>query len=383
MRSGRAARGQRPATRHGSRGLRTGSTGSTCAGRARHGTEWIAFGEEVGESVLRGDRRRVVRPSRGRLRGHVAGDAARDGRAGGADRRRRGGASLAAGLLRRRGVRGPRARERPAHGAPLGRRGRPAGGRPRWHVRGGRSTTWPGRRLAPPRRRARRRATCGGGPFRVRLRAVAAGAVPRGRGRSHRGHQAGRRVRGAARRRQPLRRPHCRAGSTTTPRTTACPRSTGGASRSHRTATASRSIPRRAIGSSIPTRSASPAATWRAASRTSPTGRSSRPARCQYETTPDTNFVIDRHPAFDNVWLAGGGSGHGFKHGPVIGATSRACSTATSPRATSFGSGSTAPAPRPPPVRAPGAGSTKGPPDGPPCVRSRRTSRGMKGDARH
>jgi sarcosine oxidase len=40
---------------------------------------------------------------------------------------------------------------------------------------------------------------------------------------------------------------------------------------------------------------------------------------CQYETTPDTDFVIDRHPAYDNVWLAGGGSGHGFKHGPVIG----------------------------------------------------------------
>jgi glycine/D-amino acid oxidase-like deaminating enzyme len=40
---------------------------------------------------------------------------------------------------------------------------------------------------------------------------------------------------------------------------------------------------------------------------------------CQYETTPDTDFVIDRHPAFDNVWLVGGGSGHGFKHGPVIG----------------------------------------------------------------
>ena len=39
---------------------------------------------------------------------------------------------------------------------------------------------------------------------------------------------------------------------------------------------------------------------------------------CQYETTPDTHFVIDRHPSFDNVWLVGGGSGHGFKHGPVI-----------------------------------------------------------------
>jgi sarcosine oxidase len=40
---------------------------------------------------------------------------------------------------------------------------------------------------------------------------------------------------------------------------------------------------------------------------------------CQYETTPDSNFIIDRHPDFDNVWLVGGGSGHGFKHGPVIG----------------------------------------------------------------
>jgi glycine/D-amino acid oxidase-like deaminating enzyme len=40
---------------------------------------------------------------------------------------------------------------------------------------------------------------------------------------------------------------------------------------------------------------------------------------CQYETTPDTHFIIDRHPAFENVWIVGGGSGHGFKHGPVIG----------------------------------------------------------------
>jgi len=40
---------------------------------------------------------------------------------------------------------------------------------------------------------------------------------------------------------------------------------------------------------------------------------------CQYETTPDSHFVIDRHPELENVWLVGGGSGHGFKHGPVIG----------------------------------------------------------------
>jgi glycine/D-amino acid oxidase-like deaminating enzyme len=40
---------------------------------------------------------------------------------------------------------------------------------------------------------------------------------------------------------------------------------------------------------------------------------------CQYEQTPDGHFIIDRHPAVDNVWLVGGGSGHGFKMGPAIG----------------------------------------------------------------
>ena len=40
---------------------------------------------------------------------------------------------------------------------------------------------------------------------------------------------------------------------------------------------------------------------------------------CQYEQTADSHFVIDRHPAADHVWLVGGGSGHGFKHGPALG----------------------------------------------------------------
>lgn len=40
---------------------------------------------------------------------------------------------------------------------------------------------------------------------------------------------------------------------------------------------------------------------------------------CQYEQTPDSHFIVDRHPAAENVWLLGGGSGHGFKHGPAIG----------------------------------------------------------------
>jgi sarcosine oxidase len=40
---------------------------------------------------------------------------------------------------------------------------------------------------------------------------------------------------------------------------------------------------------------------------------------CQYENTWNGDFLIDRHPQFENVWIAGGGSGHGFKHGPALG----------------------------------------------------------------
>jgi glycine/D-amino acid oxidase-like deaminating enzyme len=40
---------------------------------------------------------------------------------------------------------------------------------------------------------------------------------------------------------------------------------------------------------------------------------------CAYENTATGDFLIDRHPAHDNVWIVGGGSGHGFKHGPAVG----------------------------------------------------------------
>jgi glycine/D-amino acid oxidase-like deaminating enzyme len=40
---------------------------------------------------------------------------------------------------------------------------------------------------------------------------------------------------------------------------------------------------------------------------------------CQYENTSNGDFLIDRHPELGNVWLVGGGSGHGFKHGPDVG----------------------------------------------------------------
>jgi len=40
---------------------------------------------------------------------------------------------------------------------------------------------------------------------------------------------------------------------------------------------------------------------------------------CQYENSSNGDFVIDRHPGLGNVLLVGGGSGHGFKHGPAVG----------------------------------------------------------------
>jgi sarcosine oxidase len=40
---------------------------------------------------------------------------------------------------------------------------------------------------------------------------------------------------------------------------------------------------------------------------------------CQYENTPDHDFLLDRHPAWNNAWVVGGGSGHGFKFAPAWG----------------------------------------------------------------
>jgi glycine/D-amino acid oxidase-like deaminating enzyme len=40
---------------------------------------------------------------------------------------------------------------------------------------------------------------------------------------------------------------------------------------------------------------------------------------CQYENSSNGDFLIDLHPSWSNVLLVGGGSGHGFKHGPEVG----------------------------------------------------------------
>ena len=40
---------------------------------------------------------------------------------------------------------------------------------------------------------------------------------------------------------------------------------------------------------------------------------------CQYELSPERQYIVDRHPDAANAWIAGGGSGHGFKNGPSVG----------------------------------------------------------------
>jgi sarcosine oxidase len=39
---------------------------------------------------------------------------------------------------------------------------------------------------------------------------------------------------------------------------------------------------------------------------------------CQYDLSADTHFLFARHPERASWWLFGGGSGHGFKHGPAL-----------------------------------------------------------------
>lgn len=39
---------------------------------------------------------------------------------------------------------------------------------------------------------------------------------------------------------------------------------------------------------------------------------------CHYGLTPDGEFLFARHPEHANTWLLGGGSGHGYKHGPAL-----------------------------------------------------------------
>jgi glycine/D-amino acid oxidase-like deaminating enzyme len=60
---------------------------------------------------------------------------------------------------------------------------------------------------------------------------------------------------------------------------------------------------------------------------------------CRYELTPDTNFIAAAHPDHQSVWLVGGGSGHGFKHGPAIGELVAAAVGGARPLPARFGLG--------------------------------------------
>ncbi len=57
---------------------------------------------------------------------------------------------------------------------------------------------------------------------------------------------------------------------------------------------------------------------------------------CHYGNSPDGNFLLDMHPEAANCWFLGGGSGHGYKHGPAIGEKAAAIITGTQPLEPSF-----------------------------------------------
>jgi glycine/D-amino acid oxidase-like deaminating enzyme len=60
---------------------------------------------------------------------------------------------------------------------------------------------------------------------------------------------------------------------------------------------------------------------------------------CQYALTADTNFVIAPHPERDGEWIFGGGSGHGFKHGPALAEYAARVVTGAEPPGEQFGLG--------------------------------------------
>jgi glycine/D-amino acid oxidase-like deaminating enzyme len=84
-----------------------------------------------------------------------------------------------------------------------------------------------------------------------------------------------------------------------------------------------------------------------------------REARCcRYELTPDTNFIAARHPSEPGVWLVGGGSGHGFKHGPAMAELLRAAIAGDAELPARFGLGERAPGRS---LRTAGSGPRDGP----------------------
>jgi sarcosine oxidase len=65
---------------------------------------------------------------------------------------------------------------------------------------------------------------------------------------------------------------------------------------------------------------------------------------CRYELSPDSHFIAAQHPGHAGVWLVGGGSGHGFKHGPAMAERLAAALTGGAPLPDRFGLGERLPA---------------------------------------
>ena len=113
----------------------------------------------------------------------------------------------------------------------------------------------------------------------------------------------------------------CPAGPTSTPATssTAFPTSRGAASSSPMTSMAFRSIPTRRIAGR-PQAALDEVIAFRDRRFPLLAGAPLIGAEvCQYENSSNGDFLIDFHPHLSNVVLVGGGSGHGFKHGPEVG----------------------------------------------------------------
>jgi sarcosine oxidase len=64
---------------------------------------------------------------------------------------------------------------------------------------------------------------------------------------------------------------------------------------------------------------------------------------CRYELSPDSHFIAAPHPEHGTVWLLGGGSGHGFKHGPALAERMLAAMTGGRALPARFGLGARAP----------------------------------------
>jgi sarcosine oxidase len=64
---------------------------------------------------------------------------------------------------------------------------------------------------------------------------------------------------------------------------------------------------------------------------------------CRYELSPDSHFIAARHPEHERVWIVGGGSGHGFKHGPPMAERLAATLTGVAPLPARFALGGRVP----------------------------------------